>query len=489
MSTTIEHRSLGDNLIESIKGVLIGIVMFIGAFPILYMNEGCTDMSEVAKTAIVVKADSPGSSGEGKLVSATADLKVDEAVGDPEMLAPGQYVKLHRRAEMYAWHEKKTKTEKKKLGGGTDIITNYSYEMVWTETPESSDGFHDKGYDNPSLSVHPADFYASKAKVGAFSFSPKDCELPSATDVALTAAMVKVPISSEPAPAATSATPAPTAAPKGKAAPAPKGKPGASAAASAAPTAAPAPAAPSGHSAFKLVGGYLFKGRGAPDQGKLGDVRVSFQAVTPGKQVTLYGKRAGNEVVAFVNDKGDKLFRAVPGTHEQAIAQLHGEHVMQTWIVRILGFICMWAGLGLILGPINAVLDIVPFVGSAGRFVTSIAMFPVALVLSGVTILVSIVAHSPILLALVGVVFVGALVAVIMVKRNKAPAPQAVPAGGMPPTGYQGPPQGGYGPPPGEGPPPGGGYGPPPGGGSGPPPGGGYGPPPGGGYGPPPGVG
>jgi hypothetical protein len=175
----------------------------------------------------------------------------------------------------------------------------------------------------------------------------------------------------------------------------------------------------------------------------------------------------------------DKLFRVVPGTHEQAIAQLHGEHVMKTWIVRFAGFFCMWIGLALVLGPINAVLDIVPFIGSAGRFVTGVAMFPIALVLSGVTILVSIVAHSPILLVLTIVVFVGGLTALIMAKRKKAP-PMAPQPAGMPPTGYGGPPPGG-----GYGPPPGGGYGPPQGG-YGPPPGGGYGPPPGGGYGGPP---
>ncbi len=41
------------------------------------------------------------------------------------------------------------------------------------------------------MTIQQKDFYATKAKVGAFSFSPKDCDLPPATDVALTSAMVK----------------------------------------------------------------------------------------------------------------------------------------------------------------------------------------------------------------------------------------------------------------------------------------------------------
>jgi hypothetical protein len=60
----------------------------------------------------------------------------------------------------------------------------------------------------------------------------------------------------------------------------------------------------------------------------------------------------------------------------------------------------MWIGLMLFFGPINALLDIVPFLGSAGRFLIGIAVFPVALVLSAFTIILAIIAHNPILLSL-----------------------------------------------------------------------------------------
>jgi hypothetical protein len=284
--------------------------------------------------------------------------------------------------------------------------------------------------------------------------------------------MVKVSDSSAPVASVASTPAAPVASTKPFKVPPRKGGkpvPVVPATASAAPvaSASEAPAAPGG-SGFRLADAYLFRGHGSVDQPKLGDVRVSYEVVEPGKLTTLYGKRTGTTVVAFVNEKNDKLFRAVPGTHEQAIAELHGEHVTQTWIVRALGFFAMWVGLGLVLAPINAVLDIVPFIGSAGRFVTGIAMFPVALALSAVTIVVAIVAHSTVLLILTMVLFVGGLTTLILVKRKNAPPPQMQPAGGAPP-GYAGPP----GPPQGYGGPPLGGYGPPPGGGYGPPPGGG----------------
>jgi hypothetical protein len=454
--TSVSSRSLGGNLVESIKSFLVGVVMFLASFPLLWINEGCTDLSEVAKTAVVVKADAPAGVGEGKLVSVTSKLDADEPVGDPDMLAPGAYVRLHRKVEMFAWTEKKDSRTEKKVGGGSTTVTTYTYDTAWTDHPPSSDAFqHREGHENPRPGLESADFYPSHARVGSFSFAPKECELPTPTTLALTAAMTRLPADpGAPGPAA----PAPTAtAPAGKPGKGPKGKPAAPP--PVAPTPPPASRAPTG---FHLTGGYLFRGIGSPEAGKLGDLRVSYLAVTPAAQVTLYGKREGASVTAFRTEKDDRLFRVVPGTHEQAIAALHGEHVMMTWILRIGGFFAMWMGLAMVVAPINAVLDVVPFVGSAGRFVTSLVMLPIALVLSVVTIVVSIVAHNPILLVVTIVVVVGALVAIVMAKKNRA---DAAPPRGGPPTG--GPPMGGYpmgGPPMGGYPmggPPLGGYGPP----------------------------
>ncbi len=194
-------QSAGSNLMDSIKSFLFGVLLFLASFVVLYWNEGRTDMSEVAKTATVVKADNPGSTGEGKLVSVTADLKLDETVGDPDMLAAGSYVKLHRMVEMYAWKEKYEKNTEKKLGGGS-VTTEYAtYDKVWVENPQNSDNFKvPKGHRNPKPTIQSQDFYAAKAKVGAMTFSPKESEstgelegggLPPSDNVTLTAAMVK----------------------------------------------------------------------------------------------------------------------------------------------------------------------------------------------------------------------------------------------------------------------------------------------------------
>jgi hypothetical protein len=448
---SVSHRSFGDNLMESIKGFLIGIVLFLAAFPVLWWNEGCVDSADIAKTAVVVKPDGSGSDGEGKLVAVTDQLAAPELVGDPEMLAPGAYVELRRDVEMYAWIEKKETHTEKRLGGGSDVSTTYSYRLDWTSSPQSSDGFSDPvGHENPRLDVRSGVFHPTTAQVGGFSFAPGEVKLPRATSIDLTAAMIKLPAAAPAVP-----PPAPVSSAKGL----PGKKP--------LPVKAPPPKKPDpkkveprpedadegtdGGSAaaaksgpFRFASSVLYRGAGTPERPVTGDVKVSFQAVTPGKLVTLYGTRRGKSVLPFDFEGKEKLFRVIEGTHQQAIATLHGEYTTRLWGVRGLGFFMIWFGLALVIGPFNAVLDIVPFIGRSGRFLTGLVMFPVAAVLAGVTIVVSAIAHSTVLLVITVVVFIGGIVAFVVLRKNAAQKqhPPPGPGGGYPPQG--GYPQGGY---------------------------------------------
>jgi len=128
-------------------------------------------------------------------------------------------------------------------------------------------------------------------------------------------------------------------------------------------------------------------------------------------------RRMDGTLVPFAYADQETFFRALDGTHEQAIAELHTEHTMITWFLRGLGFFFMWFGMALVLGPFNAVLDIVPFIGSAGRLLTAIALFPIALICAGVTIVASMIAHSPVMLVLVVLAIVSS--GVVLYRRAK----------------------------------------------------------------------
>jgi Transmembrane protein 43 len=369
---SVTSRGLGDNLVDSIKGIGVGIILFLVSFPVLWWNEGRLDISTVAKKAAVVKADASDTAGEGALVAVTAPLKAEGTLGDDDFLKPGPHIVLKREVEMYAWVETKKSETRKKLGGGSETITTYTYDKKWTSSPrDSSDFSHPEGHDNPSMSVSRKTFHASKALVGGFSFSPEEAEVPSATALDIHDADLTT------------------------------------------------------HEGRLTGSKYLYRGKGSLDMPSLGDVRIWWEAVDGGKTATLYGKRQGKEVVAYVHEGKNTLYRALWGTHEEAVATLHGEHTTMTWILRLVGFLMMWFGLALVLGPIHAILDIIPFIGSTGRALAGIVLFPVALVLSGITIITSIIAHNPILLVLVVLAVVGVVTFVVMKKKKQKAEAQA----------------------------------------------------------------
>ena len=56
--------SRGKRLINSVFGIFVGIVMFFGAFVVLFNNEGTENLSKVAVDATLVTAEEPGEIAE-----------------------------------------------------------------------------------------------------------------------------------------------------------------------------------------------------------------------------------------------------------------------------------------------------------------------------------------------------------------------------------------------------------------------------------------
>ena len=73
----------------------------------------------------------------------------------------------------------------------------------------------------------------------------------------------------------------------------------------------------------------------------------------------------------------------------------------------------------LFLGPISTFLNVLPFLGSASRFVTMLVTFPLALVLTAVTVVVAMVAHSVVALV---VSVLTLIVLFVVLARGRRPA-------------------------------------------------------------------
>lgn len=376
--TEVTTKSWGSKIGESIKGVVFGIVLFLAAFVVLWVNEGRTDMSKVAmKDTVPIDAAVLDVANEGKPVSVTGMLSSYETLGDSEFLNPGKYLTLTRNVEMYAWVEKSESKTEKNTGGSETTTTTYSYVQEWTSNPADSSSFKDPaGHSNPAMPYQNQTFYVNSASVGVYPVDIQGLSLPGQSEVALNASMVNP------------------------------------------------------RYAGMLNGNYIFiKASGYGYYGEttsptVGDLRVHYTGLASDINVTVFGQLQNGNIVPYLHKGEDKLYHARAGTRDEAIAALSQEHKTIGWILRLVGFLMMWIGLTMCFGPINAVLDVLPFLGSVGRTLISIVMFVVALVLSLATIVVSMIAHNIIALIITIVILVGLvfLVGRLMKKKKSAPA-------------------------------------------------------------------
>ncbi len=372
--TEVSKTGWGGNIKNAFVGALIGILLFFGSFIVLWKNEGRPNMAKVAAKTAAVPADRAEPAADGRAVSLTGELTAAAPLGDPKFLKPGPYIALERRVEMFAWVEEKETKEKQNTGGSTTRETTYRYKQDWTEDPEDSKEFkHPDGHANPPLAVRSETFTVPAATIGAYAVDPAAMVLPGTRSLALDAAMLSVT-----------------------------------------------------GGGYTLSGEHLFIGAGTPDAPRIGDVRVSFDVVPSGIRVTAFGKAEAGGLVPYLHKGKDRLYRAVAGTRDEAIAVLAREHKVTGWVLRLIGFLMMWIGLQALFGPVVAVLNVLPFLGKVGRFVWGFISFAIALGLSLVVIVISMIAHNIWALLVVLAVIVGAFVW-LRAKKAKAapPAPAA----------------------------------------------------------------
>lgn len=387
----VRRKTLGDKIGAAIAGVFVGIALFLTSFGVLWWNEGRTDMSKVAAGATITAADQIDTSLEGQLVSVSGTLDPQGTVEDPEYLKPATYMKLNRQVEMFAWVEHQKKQTKKQVGGGEIEYITYDYTKEWTSHPSDSSHFeYSEDYVNPELTIEAKSFSPEGATLGAWRLDPSEATLPRAERVKLAASQLKYP--------------------KTKKA-----------------------RRQLRRSGVKMTNNeeYLFRGKGSLENPRIGDVRISWTAVPAGLNVTMFAQAgSGSGLVPYLHKGKDRLYRAITGTHDEAVATLATEHKVITWMLRIVGFLMMWIGMSLVFGPLHAFADIIPFVGDSSRFLVGLVLFPVALVLSVLTMIISLIAHNIIALLITFILLVGGGVAFYLIRKRSSGggAPQPAPA-------------------------------------------------------------
>lgn len=426
------HKSYGNRIGGSFKGVVVGFVLFIVGIVALFWNEGRTvraaqdiaygekNVEEVANVA------TPDPAQEGKFVHFHGKAVTDETLADKDFGVSVNGLRLERTVEMYQWMEDEEKEEKVNVGGSSDTTITYTYKKGWSETPINSSEFQEKGHDNPStMAYESAEWQAESVSLGgfrlpgnvvnrihgerAFAF-PEDYALPAALAerAVVQSGRIYIPVKGFPKVAA----PVPASAPVADTN---------AVAATAADTNAVADVAAATNAVAESVA--VTNAPAAPEartygDPEVGDLRIAFQWV-PCHDVSIMAQQVGDTVCAFRAKNGELLYVS-DGilTADAMIADAKKANSFFGWLLRLLGFVLLYGGMKQILGPIDTLASVLPFLGRVAGVGTGLIAALVAIPVGLVTVAIAWLVYRPI----IGITILVLAVAAFVFLKRKIPA-------------------------------------------------------------------
>jgi len=340
----------------AIKGVFFGVGLTMGACALLFWNEGravktARALDEGQGIAVAVGSEAVNATNEGKLIVANGEAKGTETLKDPDFGITADAISLRRKVSYYQWVEDKESKTEKKLGGGTQTVTEYTYTQKWMNDPVDSSAFKDPtGHQNPGNARYKDEsFRAKEVKLGAFTLSD-----PLADGITKSDSLSVTEANYQALPEMLKAQ-------------------------------------------VKWSGGAFYFGMN-PAAPAVGDEKVEYQVVNP-QTVTVMGQQTGNTVNGYKTSGGKVLesVRAGVFSKDQFFEAEKADNATMSWVLRFVGFFMAFIGFSMVLKPLSVLADVVPFIGDLVGMGTGMISFGVALTVSTVSIALGWFAYRPLL--------------------------------------------------------------------------------------------
>lgn len=351
-------------------GSLIGLLLFLASFVLLWWNEGravdaLDGLAGGQRLVIPVAAEFVDPANEGRLVHLAGPATAAATLEDPVFRIGGpNLLRLERHVEMFQWRETEETTREKSTGGTETTRTVYRYVREWASHHIDSSRFRNQeGHANPAMAYGGATFDQRAVRIGAFALSPQQIRRIDAFEPLL-------------------------AQPSGQDAGLPPG--------------------------FRRVGDRLVRAAD-PDQPQIGDYRVRFRAV-PAQPVSVVAQQAGNGLTAYGGRNGRDLELVAAGLHavEDLFRQARTEEATLTWVLRGAGFLMMLIGIVLAAAPLAWLASLLPFLEGVVNAAAFGLGLMIATPLTLLTIALGWMAHRP--LIAIGLIL-AAIVAVLVIRR------------------------------------------------------------------------
>lgn len=376
--TEVTHESWFSRIGGAIKGILMGLILFGIAFPLLFWNEGRAvkrykTLKEGGGAVVTVTSDSVDAANAGQLIHVIGKADTDAILTDPVFGVSVNGLKLKRVAEMYQWKETSKSTTKKKVGGGKTTTKTYSYSRVWSDKSISSANFKESsGHANPgSMPYQSTQQVARDIRFGAFTLSSSLAGKINNFE--------SLPVESG----------------------------------------SPLPEELNDRARMHNAGFYIGTDPMSP---QVGDMRITFKVARPA-EVSVIAKQVGNTFEPYAAKTGGTVELLQTGVHtaDAMIQKAQADNKMITWILRFAGFILMFLGLTLIFKPLSVIADVLPILGTIVGAGTGIISFLLAGILSLVTIAIAWIVYRPLL----GILLIAASVGLAAAIRSKLKSAKA----------------------------------------------------------------
>lgn len=172
------HSNWFQRIYESIKGVPMGFLYIFIASIVLFQGEKKHALTTEVLKFTRLKVINPDSTEydptiENQLLILHDTIRPSsKPIQDSMTNTTGTFIKLYRQVKVYQWQETiEKKTHKDNFGGKTDTI-NYIYTKVWDDKMIDHKKFHDTlAYINPVIkSIQSKEFVTDKVSFGTYTF-------------------------------------------------------------------------------------------------------------------------------------------------------------------------------------------------------------------------------------------------------------------------------------------------------------------------------
>lgn len=358
--TEVSSQSWISRLGGSIKSIFFGILMIIGAIVLLWWNEGravntAKGLEEGGSAVITVMPDNVDPSNNGMLVHFSGMVETKDTLRDEQFGIAVNALKLDREVEMYQWVEQSKSEKRKKIGGGEETTTTYTYVKEWRSGLNNSSNFkHPEAHTNPSaLPYAELTKVAMNANLGKYDMSTIMGRFTGRMPVSISALDSSQMIDQN---------------------------------------------YTSTYVQNDGVNSYIFKGNGSFASPQVGDIRISYSMVPTGVY-SIIGKQFNNTVESYTTSYDTDILMVQQGASsaESMFKAAEKTNKIIMWLLRLLGVFLMYGGFMAILKPIAVVADLIPFVGNIVRFGLGLASGIVAFAISLVVIAIAWVFYRPVL--------------------------------------------------------------------------------------------